>query len=111
MASLLIGGRLSRAVLGCEDTPAAREAPSLSGDIALSPDGTSLAVLTDDQLELWRLSDFSRLHTWEGYTDQVRSLDVSPDGQVLAAGDNLTALPVYYKLKMAACCAPCRTHK
>jgi WD40 repeat protein len=62
------------------------DSPSISGEIALSPDGESLAVLGDYQLELWRLSDFSRLHTWEGYTDEVDSLDVSPDGQVLAAG-------------------------
>lgn len=62
------------------------EAPSISGDIALSPDGASLAVLGDYQLELWNLSDFSRLHTWEGYTEGVHSLDISPDGQILAAG-------------------------
>lgn len=62
------------------------KSPPISGEIALSPDGTSLAVLKDDQLELWRLSDFSLLHTWSGYTMGVHSLDVSPDGQVLAAG-------------------------
>ncbi|MBN2116866.1 MAG: WD40 repeat domain-containing protein [Anaerolineales bacterium] len=62
------------------------ESPAIPGSqIAFSPDGTSLAVL-GSKLTLWRLADHSLVQTWGGCTDGIWSLDVSPDGQILAAG-------------------------
>ena len=82
---LLIGGGYPVRLWDAE-TRQLLDSPKISGEIALSADGTSLAVLGDYQLELWRLTDAKLLHSWGGYTEGVHSLDVSPDGQVLAAG-------------------------
>jgi WD40 repeat protein len=60
-------------------------------DMAFSPSGATLAVaLYEDGVQLWRLADGVLLHTLrgedEGYAAS-KSIALSPDGQLLAAGN------------------------
>ncbi len=55
--------------------------------IALSPDGKFLATAAkDDTIKLWRLKDYSPLHTLRGHTRTILCLQFTPDGRYLLSG-------------------------
>jgi len=55
--------------------------------IAYSPDGKTLAVVTDEKLvKLWDISTRQLLGTIQGHKDYVTSVAFSPDGKYLATG-------------------------
>lgn len=58
-----------------------------SGDY--SPDGTMLAVGTEDEVQLWNLVTGERSHTLSGHSDVVQSLDFSPTGETIATTSDL----------------------
>ncbi|MFJ8195100.1 trypsin-like peptidase domain-containing protein [Streptomyces sp. NPDC096094] len=64
-------------------------------DLALSPDGTTLAVSLlgfkvsesdESRVQLWDVAEGRRTATLKGHTGQVTSLAFSPDGDTLATG-------------------------
>jgi WD40 repeat protein len=60
--------------------------------LAYSPDGQTLAAgLFDGTARIWRISDGSLVHTFEGHTGWVRSIAFSSDGElVVTAADDDT---------------------
>ncbi|MBE9116323.1 AAA family ATPase [Lusitaniella coriacea LEGE 07157] len=57
--------------------------------VAFSPNGNHLSAGGDPILQLWDVEDEEPLRTWQGATDATqsyRTLDFSPDGQLLASG-------------------------
>jgi len=71
----LLTGRRLRQVRG----------PSFIGEVALSPDGKSLAY-GDSHIQIWDLDSGKARLTFPGHKDTVVSLAVSADGKVLASG-------------------------
>ncbi|HRX87549.1 MAG TPA: hypothetical protein P5572_21190, partial [Phycisphaerae bacterium] len=53
--------------------------------VAFSPDSTTLAVATDNVVQLWHVSDGALIDTLTGHTDTVKTVAFSPDGAVLAS--------------------------
>ena len=57
------------------------------GDVAFSPDGHWLAAGSDDnQIRLWRTSDYELEETLAGHTHYVNGIAFSPDGRWLVSG-------------------------
>ena len=59
---------------------------SLSDALALSPDGTTLAIAEGNDIRLFRADDLTPIAELVGHTDLVKSLEFSPDGSILASG-------------------------
>jgi WD40 repeat protein len=55
-------------------------------DIAFAPDGAVLVSASRGAVRLWTVSDGALLHTLEGYTEHVTSVDFSPKGDLVATG-------------------------
>lgn len=55
-------------------------------DIALSQDGTRLAVANGSQVSLWDIASRQEIATFTGHADDVLCVALSPDGKKLAAG-------------------------
>ena len=56
---------------------------------AISPHGTILALLPDDNtVELWDVATHTNIATLEGHTDWINSVSFSPDGTTLASGSS-----------------------
>ena len=66
----------------------------ISGNIAYSPDGTRLAVVSNIGIWLYDTATGQEVALLTGYTDWVRSVSFSPDGNTLASGslDNTVRL-------------------
>ncbi len=61
--------------------------PGYITDIAFSPDGQIIAAaLTTNTINLWDIASGTILHTLTGHTDDVSTIDFSPDGEMLASG-------------------------
>jgi WD40 repeat protein len=59
------------------------------GDVAFSPDGQWLAAGSDDnQIRLWRTSDYELAKTLTGHTHYVNGIAFSPDGRLLVSGSH-----------------------
>lgn len=64
-------------------------------EVAISPDGHTLATASrDDTIKLWT-SDGRLLKTFKGNTRGVMAVDFSPDGQMLVAGGSTGALKLW----------------
>ena len=59
---------------------------SVSGPVAFSPDGLTLASGSSDEIKLWDVATGELKATLEGHTDRVWSVAFSPDGLTLASG-------------------------
>jgi WD40 repeat protein len=58
----------------------------LSRSIAISPDGHTLAITNADQMvRLWDLQSMKELHALRGVSDELRGVEFSFDGALLAA--------------------------
>lgn len=57
-------------------------------DVAISPDGKTLAIGSNLDIKLWNLSNGQLLGTLSGHSDLVRSLAFSSDGKTLASGSD-----------------------
>ncbi|MBN1203082.1 MAG: WD40 repeat domain-containing protein [Anaerolineae bacterium] len=53
--------------------------------LTFSPDGTLLAVGSDNMIKLWSVPDGSLIARMEGHTDPVAAITFSPDGTLLAS--------------------------
>jgi WD40 repeat protein len=61
--------------------------PAYIRDIAFSPDNQILAAaVTDNTIKLWDIGKGVVVRTLTGHTDDVHTIDFSPDGQLLASG-------------------------
>jgi len=56
--------------------------------LALSPDGTILALGTEKVIKLWRVSDGTRIRTLKTYQTGIEGMAFSPDGTILASGSD-----------------------
>ncbi len=68
--------------------------------MAYSPDGSWLAAGSSAELSVWDLPEGTLRHTFDHVgqaeeTDWITSLDVSPDGRLLAAGRRIGVLEVW----------------
>jgi WD40 repeat protein len=54
--------------------------------IALSPDGKTLAAGNENDIEIWDVEPWRRRQTLSGHSKEVGSLVFSPDGSLLASG-------------------------
>lgn len=74
-----------------------RAAQTLSLDalaIALSPDGTTLAVgKADGKVVLWDIATWQEACTFSTGSSEVRTIRFSPDGKVLATGERFVSGP------------------
>ncbi len=64
--------------------------------VAFSSDGTVVATgadYDDSSVKLWRVSDAALLGTFTGHSSGVLSVDLSPDGSLLAAGYIVSGYP------------------
>lgn len=55
-------------------------------DVAISPDGKTLASASNLEIKLWNLSDGQVIGTLSGHSNLVRSVAFSSDGKTLASG-------------------------
>ena len=54
--------------------------------ISFSPDGSTLATGSGDEIRLWDVNTGEKLQTLTGHTRSVKSISFSPDGSMLASG-------------------------
>ncbi|BAY11434.1 WD40 repeat domain-containing protein [Calothrix sp. NIES-2098] len=63
------------------------DAKSLINDIAITPDGKTLAAgIRDNAIKLWNVNSGKLIHTLTGHTGEVRTVAFSLDGKTLASG-------------------------
>ncbi|MDZ7960667.1 MAG: WD40 repeat domain-containing protein [Aulosira sp. DedQUE10] len=63
------------------------DAKSLINDVAISPDGKTLATgIRDNAIKLWNVNTGKLIHTLTGHTGEVRCVAFSSDGKTLASG-------------------------
>ncbi len=63
------------------------DAKSLINDVAISPDGKTLATgIHDNATKLWDVNTGKLIHTLTGHAGEVKSVAFSPDGKTLASG-------------------------
>ena len=58
--------------------------------VSFSPDRQTLALGSDETIQLWDASNFVEIRTLTGHTDTVRNLSFSADGQMLVSRTNET---------------------
>ncbi|MHC4067512.1 MAG: WD40 repeat domain-containing protein, partial [Planctomycetota bacterium] len=70
--------------------------PDSTGSIlAFTPDSQHLVATRDFTARLFRVSDGARLRDFTGHTSYIRSLDISPNGELLATGGNDTDIKLW----------------
>jgi len=84
------------------------------GRLAVSGGGTKIAShgvfdVPDNTLRVWDLESWQCLHMMEGHTDCVRSLSVTPDGQLAVSGSEDQTLRVW-NLQSGQCLKVLRGH-
>ncbi|HEY0602817.1 MAG TPA: hypothetical protein VGD58_07895, partial [Herpetosiphonaceae bacterium] len=60
--------------------------------VDISPDGSKIAVGTNDQVQLFNFADGALLHTFDAFGMDIR---FSPDGQQLAIAENLPVIRIW----------------
>lgn len=79
----------------CRAEPQRNQRPARADLLALSPDGSLLAIRTLEQrLELWDAGAGRRLHELAGPKGAVACLAFAPDGKTLAAGMGVIESPI-----------------
>jgi WD40 repeat protein len=66
-----------------------------TSDVAMSPDGQTLAAGYWDLVMLWRLSTGERLAVLRGFKRWAGSLRFSPDGKLLAGGTDVGGIQIW----------------
>lgn len=66
-----------------------------ASDVAISPDGQTLAAGYWDLVTLWHLSTGERLAVLRGFKRWAGSLSFSPDGKLLAGGTDLGGIQIW----------------
>ncbi|MEZ4318318.1 MAG: protein kinase [Myxococcota bacterium] len=66
--------------------PVVLHADRVTGEPRCAPDGRSLAVVSERQVQIWSLRPPEQRHILVGHLGEVRSLDWSPDSTMLATG-------------------------
>lgn len=64
--------------------------PGIMSDAALSPDGNILVLENYSQVSSWHVATGNKIAEISGFTSQIIGLAISPDGQKLVSGGDLT---------------------
>jgi WD40 repeat protein len=67
---------------------------SVPSCLAFSPDGDFLAIGQSATVQIWSVETGQELNIFRGFDGWIKSVDISPDGKIVASGANSAAYPV-----------------